>query len=115
MKVVILVLKSWPAPRSWIAVARGRAGRCRPSRPSADRKAAVGIAYPQVPQPPVGNTLGLLVVQAGQGDLFEVVAALHVPGGLAGGLHRRQQERDQNADDRDHHQQFHKGKGPPKS
>jgi hypothetical protein len=38
----------------------------------------------------------------GDADLFHVADALCAPGGFAGGLHGRQQERDQNTDDRDH-------------
>ncbi len=47
-----------------------------------------------------------LEVQRRQADLLEVVDALGAPGRLAGRLHRRQQERDQHGDDRDHHQQL---------
>jgi len=39
-------------------------------------------------------------------DLFQVVRARVPPGGLAGALHGRQQEADQDRDDRDHHQEF---------
>ena len=46
------------------------------------------------------------MIQCSQGELFEVVAALHPPCGLARRLHRRQQQRDQYADDRNHHQQL---------
>ena len=42
----------------------------------------------------------------GQHDLLDVVGALRPPPRLAGGLDRRQQQRDQQADDRDHDQQF---------
>ena len=45
-----------------------------------------------------------------QGDLLGVVRALHASGRLAGRLHRRQAERDQNADDRDHDQELNEGK-----
>jgi hypothetical protein len=38
-----------------------------------------------------------------------VVWTLRAPRSLACGLHRWQQKRNQNADDRDHHQQFHEG------
>ena len=48
----------------------------------------------------------LFVVQRGEADLLEVVGALREPGRLAGRLHRRQQQRDQDADDRDDHQQL---------
>ena len=39
-----------------------------------------------------------------QRDLLEVVGALRPAGSLSGGLHGRQQERDQHGDDRDHDQ-----------
>jgi hypothetical protein len=47
------------------------------------------------------------VVVEGQGELLHVVGALTSPGGFPGGLHRGQQQRDQNPDDRDHDQQLH--------
>jgi hypothetical protein len=46
----------------------------------------------------------------GQRKLFQVVDALRAPSGLACGLHGRQEQRDQNADDRDDYQQFDKRK-----
>jgi hypothetical protein len=42
----------------------------------------------------------------GQADLLEIVAALRPPGRFAGGLHGRQQQTNQDADDRDHDQQL---------
>jgi hypothetical protein len=39
-----------------------------------------------------------------QADLFEMVRALDAPRRLAGRLHGRQQERDQDADDGDHNE-----------
>ena len=53
---------------------------------------------------------GLEVVQAG-GDLLDVIAALNHAGRFAGGLDRRQQERDEDADNGDHDQQFDKREG----
>jgi hypothetical protein len=44
-------------------------------------------------------------------ELFEVVAALHPTGGLARRLHRRQQQRNENADDRNDHQQLDQSEG----
>jgi hypothetical protein len=41
-----------------------------------------------------------------QSNLLEIVFALGAAGRLAGLLHRGQQQRHQNANDRDHHQQF---------
>jgi hypothetical protein len=50
------------------------------------------------------------VVVQGQGELLQMIDALAPPGGFSGGLHRGQQQRDQNPDNRDHDQQFHQGK-----
>ena len=50
------------------------------------------------------------MVQHAQGQLFEVVVALHSSGGLTRRLHRRQQQRNQDADDRNHHKQLDKSK-----
>jgi hypothetical protein len=44
-----------------------------------------------------------------QADLFEVVHALGTPRRLSGGLHRGQEECDQDRDDRDHDQQLDEG------
>ena len=70
----------------------------------------VGVAGPGI-SPAIGRITprGVLVVQATQGELLQIVLALHLPGRLAGRLHRRQQKRDQDGDDRDHHQEFHQG------
>jgi hypothetical protein len=46
-----------------------------------------------------------------EADLFQVIGALRAAGRLAGGLHGRQQERDENGDDGDHHQQLDQGEG----
>ena len=48
----------------------------------------------------------VVVVMQGDAELLEVVGALDPAGGLAGLLHRRQQQGDEDADDGDHHQQF---------
>jgi hypothetical protein len=42
----------------------------------------------------------------GEADLPHVAQALRPPRGLAGRLHRRQQEADQRGVDRNHHEQF---------
>ena len=47
-----------------------------------------------------------------QAQLLEVVAALGPAGGFTGSLHRRQKQGDENADDRDDHQELDQGKGP---
>jgi hypothetical protein len=41
-----------------------------------------------------------------QADLLEIIRALRSPGSLARRLNGRQQERDQDADDRNHDQQL---------
>ena len=51
--------------------------------------------------------LGIVNAVQGQPELLHVVGALHSAGRLARGLDRRQQQRDQNADDRDDHEQLH--------
>src|SRR5207237_5053300 len=55
----------------------------------------------------------VLVVVAGQGDLLEVVGALHAGGGLADLLHRRHQQADENGDDGDDHEEFDQRKTGP--
>ena len=59
----------------------------------------------------VGGELGVaaLEVHAAQSHLLHVVDALGPAGGLAGRLHRGQQERDQDRDDRDHDQELDQG------
>ena len=49
----------------------------------------------------------------GETDLPHVAQALRSPRGLAGRLHRRQQEADQRGDDRDHHKQFNERERSP--
>jgi hypothetical protein len=45
-----------------------------------------------------------------QSNLFEIVLALRPAGGFTRLLHRRQQERDQDRDNGDHHEQFNQSK-----
>jgi hypothetical protein len=45
-----------------------------------------------------------MIILQGQAELLEIADALGSPGRLAGRLHGRQQQRDQDADDGDHHQ-----------
>jgi hypothetical protein len=53
----------------------------------------------------------LIVVHVqGQADLLQVVCTLSAPCRFPGRLHRRQQQRDQNADDRDDHKQLNQRK-----
>ena len=44
-----------------------------------------------------------------QADLLEIVAAAHSSGSFPGSLNCWEQQADQNADDRDNHQQFNEG------
>jgi len=46
-----------------------------------------------------------------QTDLLEIIAALQPSRRLARRLHRWKQQRNQNADDRDHHEQLHQCEG----
>jgi hypothetical protein len=46
------------------------------------------------------------MIQNCETDLLEMVFALGAAGGFAGGLNRRQQQRDQDADDRNHDQEL---------
>ena len=50
--------------------------------------------------------VGHVEIVNGQRELPHLVGALHAAGRFAGGLNRRQQERDQDADDRDHDQEL---------
>ena len=50
--------------------------------------------------------IALVVLVQRQTDLLQVVAALHPPRRFAHRLHRRQQQCDQDADDRDDNEQF---------
>src|SRR5262249_52840336 len=50
------------------------------------------------------HAVGVVVSVKGEADLLEVVGALDAVGRLADLLHGRQQQRDQHADDGDHHQ-----------
>jgi hypothetical protein len=47
-----------------------------------------------------------VVVLQAEAQLLQVIDALIPPGGLAGGLHGREQQGDQYGDDGDHDQQF---------
>ena len=55
--------------------------------------------------------VGVVVVVRGQGDLLEIVRALHPPRRLAGRLHGGQQQCDQDADDGDDHEQLDEREG----
>ena len=52
------------------------------------------------------HAVRIVIVLRRQGELLQVVDATGPPGRLAGRLDRRQQQRDQDADNGNHHQQF---------
>jgi hypothetical protein len=52
---------------------------------------------------------------AGEHQLLDLAQALVTPGRLAGGLDGWQQERHQDADDRNDHQQLYEGKPSPRT
>jgi hypothetical protein len=54
-----------------------------------------------------------MVIVQRQPKLLEFVRATRPPGRLPGGLHGRQQQRDQNANDRNDHEQLYQGKAAP--
>src|SRR5690606_13430420 len=53
-----------------------------------------------------------VMVVEGHAELPTIIQTLRPAGGFAGRLDGRQEQRDQHADDGDHHQQFHKGETP---
>jgi hypothetical protein len=57
--------------------------------------------------------VGVVVVMQSQTYLLEIIAALQPTSGFTRGLHSRQKQRDENADDRDDHQQFYKRERKP--
>ena len=59
------------------------------------------------------NTLWPVVVVRGYTELLQVVGALRPPRRLSGSLNRGKQQRDQDADNRDHYQEFHQGEAAP--
>ena len=50
--------------------------------------------------------MNVVIIMQRQTDLLEIVDALRTTRRLSGRLHGWQQQRDQNGDDRDHHQEF---------
>ena len=76
----------------------------------------IGIAKPTAP-PAAGRQkpVRLLVVQTSQGELLDIVLALHLACGLTCRLHRRQEQGDKDGDDRDHDQQLDKRKTATRS
>jgi hypothetical protein len=58
-------------------------------------------------------SFGVGVVQASQGELLKIVATAHSARRFAGCLNGGQEERHENADDRDHDQQFNQGESVP--
>jgi hypothetical protein len=63
--------------------------------------------------PPAVRKKLLLVfmIQHGKSNLLQIVFALRAAARFSGSLDRGQQQSDQNANDRDHHQEFHERKG----
>ena len=104
------VVDGW-SPPIW---GRIRARQLRGSlagRPRPTAVAGSGLITP----PERERAVGVVVVVQGQADLLEVVDALGAAGGLAGRLHGRQQQADQDGDDRDHHQQLDQREAPSSS
>jgi hypothetical protein len=62
-------------------------------------------------QPGGKDLVGMLVTVQRQAKLPDLVGTLASPRRFAGRLHRRQQERHQDADDRNDHQQLDQGEG----
>ena len=58
---------------------------------------------------------GIEVRDAAESELLEVVFALRASSGLAGALHRGQQEPDERGDDRNHHEQLDEGEAAARS
>ncbi len=54
----------------------------------------------------------ILIVQAGQGQVFNVVLTAHASSSFAGSLNCRQEKRNENANNRDDDQQFDERKRP---
>jgi hypothetical protein len=54
----------------------------------------------------------VMVAMNGKPNLLQIIPALHLPSSLANRLDCWQQQPDQDCDDRNHNQQFNKGKGP---
>jgi hypothetical protein len=50
------------------------------------------------------------MIQESEPNVLEIILALTSAGSFAGGLYRRQQERDQDADDRNHNQKLNQRK-----
>ena len=74
-------------------------------------RSPVRVAHPILSPAAAGKTFLLaLVVDAAERQLLQVVHALGPPGSLASCLNGRQQQRDQNANDGNHDQQFDKRK-----
>jgi hypothetical protein len=71
----------------------------------------IGVAHPEA-SPAAGRimSIGLLMVQTSEGELLEAILALYSPRGFPRRLHGWQQQRNQDADNRNHHQEFHESK-----
>jgi hypothetical protein len=75
----------------------------RTPSPARSKIAASGINHSEARGK---NVSGIMVSMHGQTNLFQIVLALSASCRLAPGLHGRQQQRDQEADNRNHHQYF---------
>lgn len=53
--------------------------------------------------------MNVVVVVQGNSDLSQIVCALGAPCGFARRLHRWQQKRDQNANNRNYHEELYQG------
>lgn len=83
---------------------RQNPGAPGPSRVPLEVRLAAGIEA----QPADRQRLVHVVVHVQtQAELLQVIGARHPPRRFPRGLHGRQQQRDEDADDRDHHQQFY--------
>jgi hypothetical protein len=54
-------------------------------------------------------------IEAAEGPLFDVIAALHAAGGFARGLDGGQEESNEDADDGDHDEEFHERESSPRA
>ena len=57
----------------------------------------------------------IVIVLCRNTHLLQIIAALTAAGSFAGSLHGRQEKRNQDGDDGDHHQQFNERKSPAQS
>jgi hypothetical protein len=77
------------------------------------RSGGTRVRAEQVPLARRKDLVHVVIIVHRQSDLLEVVRALRSLGSFPGGLHRRQQESDENSNDGDHHQQLDERERPP--